>query len=409
MIRVLVFLLLLNSCSNELFYNDNSKLKKVSQTNSDIKQNSVRPVKVIINEGEKSVFTNQIISLSAYVFMENGDINNSVIWQSSDTNIATVDNNGKISTLNSGKVVIKAISLQNPEILDSYVLLVSKHEKEVSDIIIKPPEKKNIKLNENLQLNAMVKYSDGSFSGNLEWELDSQELAYINKSGLLIPQKIGSLKIRAISTENKKVESSVNINIIENTITDNKDTYDLARDYKNKNIDSWEIGFSVENSFYPYKSSKKIYSEDNKILYMNYLDIDPTGSYIINLESDSEINYQNNIYMNNYLYLFPGFSEKYRQENKESYTTVRWISPGTGYFKINSEITGANIKVKEKNSFYINISHNNTTLFSDFKSVGTIWENEIFVSRNDFIDFKIGSNMNNQNLTKLNIIINKKR
>jgi uncharacterized protein YjdB len=80
---------------------------------------------ITINKDSLTLFDGETESLSAKILPDNVT-NDSVTWQSSDTSVAKVDNNGLVSAANVGKAIIIATTVDGSNLSDSCIIIVEK-------------------------------------------------------------------------------------------------------------------------------------------------------------------------------------------------------------------------------------------------------------------------------------------
>lgn len=80
---------------------------KIATCNVTVEKESISVSSVSINKDRVSLEIGNTIALSTTVLPSNAN-NKSITWKSSDTNVATVDNNGKVTANNSGTAIITA-------------------------------------------------------------------------------------------------------------------------------------------------------------------------------------------------------------------------------------------------------------------------------------------------------------
>ena len=81
------------------------------------------PVEGITIEGDASISVGNTTTLTAVVSPEDAT-NKNVTWTSSDTNVATVDDNGVVTGVSVGDVTITVTSEDNPDITDQYSMTI---------------------------------------------------------------------------------------------------------------------------------------------------------------------------------------------------------------------------------------------------------------------------------------------
>lgn len=101
-----------------------AKVGNVSAT-TNVMVNSVAVTSITLNANSLTMLVSEAVTLKATV-MPSKASNSGVTWSSSDSKIATVDSEGKITAIKEGTVIIKATSVSNPEINSECHVTVSK-------------------------------------------------------------------------------------------------------------------------------------------------------------------------------------------------------------------------------------------------------------------------------------------
>ena len=118
-------------------------------------------------------------------------------WKSSDPEIATVDENGLVTTYKTGNVTITGTPEANPEMADFDVISVNPVQ--VSEITIGGYSKEYMLPKETVQLSASVK-PDNAEDKELTWTSSNSEIAKVDSNGKVTAVKQGDVTIRV---ENK--------------------------------------------------------------------------------------------------------------------------------------------------------------------------------------------------------------
>lgn len=169
----------------------------------------IKYIKVTPKTGTLTI--NQLVALKAEAVKENGqvmDVTNSATWESSNSNIAMVDNHGRVVGLKEGSVQIK-VNYKN--VIGQSSMTVKKS---VVDDVYKPGENVDVKL-EAISLSASYQkirkgtqfgikatgiYSDSSrkdITNFVTWSADNTGAAQINQDGIIIGLNEGRVKITA--------------------------------------------------------------------------------------------------------------------------------------------------------------------------------------------------------------------
>lgn len=133
-----------------------------------------------------------------------------LIWTSSDTNIATVTNDGIINTVNIGKCTIKIEATDGSDVT-AYILV------DVLPVYIQSIEiqtdKSSLIQGEQCQLNSIIKPENASIK-NIKWEVLDTNVANISESGILTGIKPGKTKVYAYTTDGSNLFATKDFEIL---------------------------------------------------------------------------------------------------------------------------------------------------------------------------------------------------
>lgn len=155
--------------------------------------------------------------LSADVLMNDGSKTSGVTWSSSDETIATIIN-GKISALKKGVTIITASATSDLTVKNKLTLTVT-DANSVATVKIIDPKTKNqlteaitIKPLENIQLQAISVFTDGTTSSNIIWKSSDESIVAIGKNGgLATGVAKGKALITASSADDISKSSAIEI------------------------------------------------------------------------------------------------------------------------------------------------------------------------------------------------------
>lgn len=133
-----------------------------------------------------------------------------LIWTSSDTNIATVTNDGIINTVNIGKCTIKIEATDGSDVT-AYILV------DVLPVYIQSIEiqtdKSSLIQGEQCQLNTIIKPENASIK-NIKWEISDTNVANISELGILTGIKPGKTKVYAYTTDGSNLFATKDFEIL---------------------------------------------------------------------------------------------------------------------------------------------------------------------------------------------------
>lgn len=155
--------------------------------------------------GSKELYVDSTISLSIKSIPSHAK--KDVIWTSSNEEIAKVDQNGKVTGISSGNVVISAASIYDEEINASYQLSVKINDS--TDFELVGPS--SVDVGEEVLLSAILNEIDISLQFN--WTSSNEEVALVSSAGVLKALSQGTVTITATNRSNSAVVKSINIEI----------------------------------------------------------------------------------------------------------------------------------------------------------------------------------------------------
>lgn len=176
-----------------LYYNNNPDIKA---------SRNITIVNLFIN----SPFLTLNPSMQTYLTTRSNFTSSQLAWESSDTSIATITDNGFLSCLSSGMVTIKVYYIENPNYFDTIDLEIYPV---TPNLLISGNY--DIYVNQTIPLNAVP---DPYTNATVFWESLTPEKASITSDGILTALSLGKALIRATLDGFESV-AVVEINIIE--------------------------------------------------------------------------------------------------------------------------------------------------------------------------------------------------
>ena len=124
-----------------------------------------------------------------------------VTWTSSNTEVATVDENGKVTALKEGETIIKVTAIENDvEFTDECTVTV----KEIKmDSILIDASDFDLGLGREKQLNILFYPEDTTDDRTITWTSSDEEIATVDKNGVVKALKIGEVTITATTVDGK--------------------------------------------------------------------------------------------------------------------------------------------------------------------------------------------------------------
>ena len=169
------------------------------------------PTSIVIN-GNSTLNVGSTISLNATV--KPLDSSQLVTWSSSNSEIATVDEEGKVLGVSAGNVVITATSVQDESIYKTFSITVL--EGASSMISISGPS--TVVVGATISLNATL--SPPSSSETFVWSSSNQDVASVDNLGNVLGESVGIVNITCSLTTNPDIKSVFEVTVTENIATE---------------------------------------------------------------------------------------------------------------------------------------------------------------------------------------------
>jgi uncharacterized protein YjdB len=187
------------------------------------------PVKIEIENtyGNINIPLKTSVKLNGIVKYINGNFDTNFQWSSSDNNIARINNQGIVTGIKSGKVIITATS--NLDIsVSAFITLNFYQDGEitplpgtdpnltVSSLTIIQPSVTTLKAGESVNLIAVVIMSDNTKNSNVSWSASDSSVASVNSSGLVNCLKAGIVNITATAVNDGSKKSTILLTVLNN-------------------------------------------------------------------------------------------------------------------------------------------------------------------------------------------------
>lgn len=222
------------------------KTAAISVTVKEIKINEVK-----INVDKTELNKGESVQASATVLPETTtDTDKTVTWTSSDTSVATVDANGKITAVGGGKAVITAKSNARPEVLKTVEITVNVPLESISI------GEETLELLKGQTSDLEVTYTPEDTTVDktgLTWTSSDEFVATVDEKGTVTALKAGDATITA-ELDGKKAERKVEVTEIPLT--------GIALSETNKTIDKAEGSFDISVLLNEEETTDKITSAE---------------------------------------------------------------------------------------------------------------------------------------------------
>lgn len=193
-----------------------------------------------------------------------------LVWEVSNTNIATINPLGKLTALANGIVTVTAYSLENPNVRATEIITISNQYMPVSSFLIRGygASQSINTLNGTLQMEAYNILPTNAILPFIKWTIDNPSLAIITEDGLLRAFGNGTVTVTAYAQDGSAATASTTIQItsqyIESTsINVAAPTVNMSTIWQNNTI---MPSFIPANASFPYV---KYTSADTSIVYVS--------------------------------------------------------------------------------------------------------------------------------------------
>ena len=158
--------------------------------------------------------------VSANLLPENA-FNKKINWVSSNSKVASVDQNGTITAQSAGTCIITAVSDDNPNVRSTVSIEVSDNEIIPAEkITVSETELKFNSVNDTKQLSAEIS-PENSTQKNIIWQSSDETIAAVDTNGLVTAKGSGSCKIIAVNEDNSNISAEVSVTVTDGN-EDNK-------------------------------------------------------------------------------------------------------------------------------------------------------------------------------------------
>lgn len=134
--------------------------------------------------------------------------NKGVTWSSSNSNVITVDDRGKITAVGYGSAIITATAADGSGVYDELVLTVVKP---VTSITVNPSTVTLLE-GDSQDVNVTITPSDATFR-EVDWTSSNEEIAVVDHNGTITGVKSGICYVYATSTDGNEIVGRVKVTI----------------------------------------------------------------------------------------------------------------------------------------------------------------------------------------------------
>ncbi len=190
------------------------------------------PTNITLNKKETTLDLSKTKEeqLIATIEPETANISTKITWTSSNTNVATIDQTGKITAIANGEAEIQAIT-QNEKITTCKVTVITTPTK-----ITLNKEKITLDLSKEKEekLIATIKPETANTQTNLKWTSSNEKIAIIDQEGKITAKTKGEVEIKVETENGKTATCKVTIQTTEANKEDNNKTDKTGKEDNNK-------------------------------------------------------------------------------------------------------------------------------------------------------------------------------
>lgn len=158
------------------------------------------------NATESTLYINETLQLSASIQPSDASYK-SVLWKSSNPTVASVDQNGLVTTLSAGATTITASAQDGSGIESSCLVTVWAHTASVT------LNHASIRLYQGNQQKLIATVLPNGANNDVEWQSSDESVAIVNQSGLVTAQKAGNTQI-TVTTKDGAFVATCDVSVI---------------------------------------------------------------------------------------------------------------------------------------------------------------------------------------------------
>lgn len=197
------------------------------------KTNEVPITSIALDQEEVSVKATESANLIPQFLPENTNADKSLVWISEDSNVATVDNSGKVTGIKEGTTVIKATTINGLSASCKINVLA----KEIDSIKFNKT-KLNLERGNIERLELTILPEDTTIDKTITWSSDDESIASVDQEGLVTGKSKGSTTITATTSNGLSIQATVNVYLqkLFDDVNDADWYYDYVEYVKDNNI-----------------------------------------------------------------------------------------------------------------------------------------------------------------------------
>lgn len=154
-----------------------------------------------------AVLAGGTIQLEALDFNPRISDNTEIVWSSSDPEIATVDENGKVKTIKTGKVTLTAKSVENEKLTKSITITSAQLISSVK------ADKTSVTLTQGAKYAQKLTFTPNDVVKTMTWTSSDKSVATVSSDGVIQGKKIGTATITGTTTDGTKKSVSCKVTV----------------------------------------------------------------------------------------------------------------------------------------------------------------------------------------------------
>lgn len=203
---------------------------------------------IVFAETVKSIVIGETFTPEVNIIPEDAT-DKTLVWTSSNEEIASVDDKGLVTSKNTGEVTITAKSIRNNKTINYSLIIRAEYIPIKEIVLVKPSDPVTLGC---LFLSIFTFSPSNTTDRTLVWSSSNEEIASVDYRGLVTTKQVGQVTITATSTKDKKSASYV-LNIKKGDIS----LFYISFNYREVNVLKGSKYISKIN-LNPYNTTEKI-------------------------------------------------------------------------------------------------------------------------------------------------------
>ena len=169
---------------------------------------------ITLNKKQLSLDGSKTETLTAVASPQDAD--DSIVWLSDKPDVATVDNNGKVTAVNAGTAVITAASKERPDdVKDQCIVTVTSSVIHVTGVTVTPT---NLTLSEGESRTIFATIAPTNAENkSMSWHSSNESVATVSDYGNVVALSVGTATI-TVTTEDGGHKATCNVTVLKNSV-----------------------------------------------------------------------------------------------------------------------------------------------------------------------------------------------